>query len=133
MKFNRSWIVVLCLYLILLGLLSLAVYTKILPSGVTKNPPIDLFGHFILIGLISYIAHLSTKKSKIRFFQILLPIAPIIILFFCGIDEIIEKFIWRQGIDEIDILADLCGIVFFTWLAEMTGVKKSSKGEKQNQ
>ncbi|KAF3885836.1 MULTISPECIES: VanZ family protein [Nostocales] len=123
MKFNRSWIVVLCLYLILLSLLSLAVYIKIIPSSVTKITPVDLIGHFILIGLVSYIAHLSTRKSKLRFLQMSLPIAPIIILFFCSTDEIIEKFIWHSGIDKKDIIADFCGILFFTWLAERTHLK----------
>jgi polysaccharide biosynthesis protein VpsQ len=125
MKINRSLIVVLCFYLILLILLSFAVYTKVIPSGITKNTPIDLIGHFILIGFVSYIAHLSIRKYKWRFFQIPLPLAPMVIFFFCSIDEILEKFIWRAGIDEFDLLADLCGIVFFTWLAERKNLKNN--------
>ncbi|GAA6623353.1 VanZ family protein [Scytonema sp. NUACC26] len=125
MKINRPLIVVLCFYLTLLGLLSFAVYTKVIPSQVTKSAPIDLMGHFILIGFISYIAHLSIKKYNFRFFQVSLPIAPIIIFFFCSIDEITEKFIWRAGIDEFDLLADLCGIIFFTWLAERKNLKNT--------
>lgn len=125
MKINRSLIVLLCFYLMILSLLSFAVYIKIIPSGVTKNPSIDLIGHFILIGFISYIAHLSIRKYNWRVFQISLPIAPIAIFFFCSIDEIVEKFIWRAGIDEFDLLADLCGIVFFTWLAERKNLKNT--------
>ncbi|WP_460203879.1 VanZ family protein [Scytonema sp. NUACC21] len=132
MKSYRSWIFVLCFYLGILSTLSLAVYTGIIPPKIIKFKPIDLTGHFILIGFISYIAHLSIKKYKLNFFEISLPLAPIVIFFLCSIDEITEKFTWHQGIDEFDLLADLFGITFFTWLAERTTAETVDKNKQKN-
>ncbi|BAY47746.1 hypothetical protein SAMD00079811_53650 [Scytonema sp. HK-05] len=129
MPSHRFWFFALWLYLGILAAISLAVYVKIIPSKITKFQPIDTIFHFIFIGFLAYIGHLSMKKYKIKIFQFFLPIAPIIVLFFSFLDEFIEIFIWRAGFDKLDSAADFCGIVLFTFLAEKTNINKSSKNQ----
>ncbi len=46
------------------------------------------------------------------------PLAPMIVVLFCVVDEIIQLFVPYRSFDLVDLIADLCGIVLFTWLAE---------------
>jgi polysaccharide biosynthesis protein VpsQ len=127
MPSHRFWFFALWFYLGILAAISLAIYVNIIPYKITKIQPIDTIFHFFVIGFLAYIGHLSIKKYKIKIFVFFLPIAPIIVLFFSFIDEFIEIFIWGAGFDKLDSVADFCGIVFFTILAEKTNINKSSK------
>ncbi|BAZ21129.1 hypothetical protein NIES4073_20070 [Kalymmatonema gypsitolerans NIES-4073] len=123
MPSHRFWFFVLWFYLGILAAISLAIYVNIIPYKITKIQPIDTIFHFLFIGFLAYIGHLSIKKYKIIFFQFFLPVAPIIVLFFSFIDEFLEIFIWRAGFDKLDSAADFCGVIFFTWLAERRHLK----------
>ena len=48
-----------------------------------------------------------------------------IVILGCVIDEMIQFFVPYRSFDLIDLTADLCGILLFTWLAEIKKLKTS--------
>ncbi|MFN6572276.1 antibiotic resistance protein VanZ [Nostoc minutum NIES-26] len=123
MKSNQRWVLTFWVYLGILISISLAAYLKVIPSEISKFPYYDTILHFLLLGIAAYLSHLALNKRKIKFLNISLPLAPLIVIFFCVIDEIIQLFVPYRSFDLVDLAADLCGIVLFTWLAERQGQK----------
>lgn len=118
MRTNRPWMFVFWVYLAILMSISLSAYLKIIPSEIAQFPYYDTILHFLLLGIAAFISHLAFNKAKFTIGNIALPIAPMIVIVFCLIDEIIQHFVPYRSADPVDLIADFCGIVLFTWLAE---------------
>ncbi|NDJ22635.1 VanZ family protein [Nostoc sp. B(2019)] len=118
MKFNQRWVFAFWVYFGILMSISISAYLKVIPSELSQFPYYDTILHFLLLGIAAYLSHLALNKRKIQFLDISLPLAPLIVMFFCIIDETIQLFTPHRSFDLVDLAADLCGIVLFTWLAE---------------
>ena len=118
MRTNRPWMFAFWVYLGILMSISLSAYFKIIPSELAQFPYYDTILHFLLLGIAAFLSHLAFNKPKIQIFNISLPLAPIIVVLFCLIDEIIQHFVPYRSADLMDLVADLCGVALFTWLAE---------------
>ncbi|MBW4688139.1 MAG: VanZ family protein [Komarekiella atlantica HA4396-MV6] len=118
MKFNQRWVFAFWVYFGILISISISAYLKVIPTEVAQFPYYDTILHFLLLGIAAYLSHLALNKRKIQFLNISLPLAPLILIFFCIIDETIQLFTPHRSFDLVDLAADLCGIVLFTWLAE---------------
>ncbi len=70
------------------------------------------------MGFSALLGHLAFNKRKINIFKLSLPFVPIIISFFVLIEECLQRFSPHRSFDLVDLAADFCGIVLFTWLAE---------------
>lgn len=125
MKANRPWVFAFWVYFGILTSISLSAYLKIIPTELAQFPHYDTILHFLLLGIAAFISHLAWNKRKIQIFNISLPLAPIIVISICVIDEIIQFFVPYRSFDLVDLTAGLCGIVFFTWLAEIKKLKTS--------
>ncbi|MEB3181917.1 MAG: VanZ family protein [Nostocaceae cyanobacterium] len=107
--------------------ISMSAYLQIIPTELSNFPHYDTILHFILLGIAAYLSHLALNKRKIRWLNISLPLAPIIVIFFCLIDEVIQLFTPWRSFDLMDLAADLCGIVLFTWLAERQKINRDGR------
>ncbi|MBE9082902.1 MULTISPECIES: VanZ family protein [unclassified Tolypothrix] len=125
MKANRFWVFAFWVYFGILMSISLSAYLKIIPTELAQFPHYDTILHFLLLGIAAFISHLAGNKRKIQILNISLPLAPMIVILICVIDEIIQFFVPYRSFDLFDLTADLCGIVFFTWLAERKKLKTS--------
>ncbi|MBH8567074.1 VanZ family protein [Nostoc sp. CENA67] len=118
MKSNRRWVFAFWVYFGILMSISVSAYLKIIPTEISKFPYYDTILHFLLLGIAAYLSHLALHKRKIQLLNIYLPLAPLIVIFFCLVDEMIQFFVPYRSFDLVDLAADLGGIVLFTWLAE---------------
>jgi hypothetical protein len=127
MKSNRRWVFAFWFYLAILMTISMSAYLQIIPTEISQFPHYDTVLHFVLIGFAAYLSHLALNKRKIRLLNTSLPLAPIIVIFCRLIDEGIQLFTPHRSFDLMDLAADLCGIVLFTWLAERQKLNISAK------
>lgn len=129
MKSNRFWVFAFWFYFGILMSISISAYLKIIPVELSQFPYFDTIMHFLLLGIAAYLGHLALNKPKIEIFNISLPLTPFIVIFFCIIDEILQLFSPHRSFDLVDLVADLCGVILFTWLAERQNLHKSQKSE----
>ena len=131
MKSNRFWIIAFYFYIGIILLISISAYLKIIPNEIKQFPHYDTILHFLLIGFSAFLGHLAfnKRKVKIKILNFSLPLTPIIISFFVLIEECLQFFSPNRSFDLVDLAADFCGIVLFTWLAEMTKIKNTSKNQ----
>ncbi|MBG1243561.1 VanZ family protein [Nostoc sp. NZL] len=127
MKSNQRWVFAFWVYFGILISISMSAYLRIIPTEISQIPYSDTILHFLLLGIAAYLGHLALNKRKIQILNIYLPLAPLIVIFFCIVDEIIQLFTPYRSFDLVDLGADLCGIVLFTWLAERQNLNKSEK------
>ncbi|BAZ42553.1 hypothetical protein NIES4101_85220 [Calothrix sp. NIES-4101] len=126
MKSRRFWVTAFCFYLGILFAISMSAYLKIIPTEIARFPYYDTILHFLLLGIAAYLSHLALNKRQLHILNTALPLAPLIVFLFCIIDEIIQKYTPHRSADMIDLAADICGIILFTWLAEKTPIRRVS-------
>ncbi len=127
MKSRRFWVIAFWFYLGILFTISISAYLRVIPTEISRFPYYDTVLHFLLLGIAAYLSHLALNKRQFNIFNIQLPLAPFIVFFFCIIDEIIQKFSPHRSADWVDLTADLCGIILFTFLAQKTPTHQSNR------
>ncbi|MUG96250.1 VanZ family protein [Scytonema sp. UIC 10036] len=125
---NRFWIFAFWFYLGILLSICISAYIKIIPNEIAQFPYYDTIMHFLLIGMAAYLGDLALEKRKVKIWIFLVPMAPLLVSLFTVSEEFLQKLTPHRSFDLVDLAADFGGIVLFSWLAEMTQVKKSSKG-----
>ncbi|WP_202895724.1 VanZ family protein [Iningainema tapete] len=126
-KSQKTWVLAFWFYLGIILSISISAYLKIIPNEISQFPYYDTILHFLLIGMAAYLGHLALNKRKVQLLNIYLPLAPLLVTFFCTIEEFLQKLTPHRSFDLMDLAADFCGIVLFTWLAEIQNTSKSSK------
>ncbi|MBF2016463.1 MAG: VanZ family protein [Rivularia sp. T60_A2020_040] len=123
MKTNRPWLVAFCFYIGIILSISISAYLKIIPNQIKQIPHYDTILHFLLIGFSAFLGHLAFNKHQINILNFTLPFAPIVISFFVIVEECLQIFSPHRSFDLVDLAADFCGIIVFTWLAQRVKVK----------
>jgi VanZ family protein len=118
MTTHQRWVFAFWVYLGILLSISLSAYFRIIPTEIAKFPYYDTILHFLLLGIAAYLSHQALNKRHLQIFNISLPLAPLIVFLFCIFDEIIQSFVPYRSADITDLVADILGIIVFTWLAE---------------
>ncbi|MBD2388426.1 VanZ family protein [Cylindrospermum sp. FACHB-282] len=118
MTTHQRWVFAFWGYLGILLTIIISAYLKMLPVKSSTIPFYDTVGHFILIGIAAFLSHLALNKQRINYLNIALPLAPIIVSLLTLTEECLQKLSPNRSFDLMDLAADLCGIIFFTWLAE---------------
>lgn len=126
-KSQKTWVLAFWFYLGIILSISISAYLKIIPNEISQFPYYDTILHFLLIGMAAYLGHLALNKRKIQLLNIYLPLAPLLVTFFTTIEEFLQKLTPHRSFDLMDLAADFCGIILFTWLAEIHNTSKSSK------
>jgi VanZ family protein len=119
MTTHQRWVFAFWVYLGILLSISLSAYLRIIPTEIQQFPHYDTILHFLLLGIAAYLSHQALIKRNFIIFNIPLPLAPLIVFGFCIIDEIIQYFVPYRSADFTDLVADVLGIIVFTWLAEI--------------
>ncbi|BAZ09185.1 hypothetical protein NIES4071_09910 [Calothrix sp. NIES-4071] len=127
MKSHRFWIIAFWFYLGILLAISASAYLKVIPTEIASFPHYDTILHFLLLGIAAYLSHLALNKRQLHILGTALPRSAFIVFFFCIVDEIMQKFTPHRSADIVDLLADVCGIIVFTFLAEHTPIRKTSQ------
>ena len=125
---NKGWVLAFWFYFGILMAIIISAYLRILPVKSSTIPYYDTIGHFILLGIATFLAHLALRKRKIYGKRISIPLAPIIVVIFCVIDELLQSLSPNRTASFSDLAADLVGVMVFYWLAEKVKLKVS-KGE----
>jgi hypothetical protein len=125
MKSNRTWAIAFWFYIGIILSITISAYLKIIPNEIKQFPYYDTILHFLLMGFSAFLGHLAFNKRKINILNLSLPLVPIVISFFVLIEECLQIFSPHRSFDLVDLAADFCGIVFFTWLAERVKLKGS--------
>ncbi|BAZ30280.1 hypothetical protein NIES4074_27360 [Cylindrospermum sp. NIES-4074] len=120
MTSHQRWVFAFWVYLGILLSISLSAYLRVFPTQIAQIPYYDKILHFILLGIAAYVSYLSFNKRKIKILNFYLPLAPLIVILFCILDEITQLLVPYRSFDLVDLACDICGIVLFTWLAEIT-------------
>ena len=78
----------------------------------------DKFGHFFLMGILSFLVNSVLKTRKIRIFSINLLLGTLIVMTIVTIEEFSQIFLDYRAFSFIDLLFDYFGIVLFGYLAK---------------
>ena len=78
----------------------------------------DKLGHFLLMGILSFLVNSVLKTRKIRIYSISFLLGSLIVMAIVTIEEFSQIFLEFRAFSLIDLLFDYFGIVFFGYLAE---------------
>ena len=106
---TRRWTALLLTYLAFCGGVLWLAYANILhTSGIGHG--IDKVGHFVLIGLLAYLAHRAADRRMTRRLFLPLPVAPAAVLILVTLEEIAQQWSPNRTADTKDWLADVAGV-----------------------
>jgi len=78
----------------------------------------DKVGHFLLMGLLSYVLNRTALASRANLKPAtLIWIVSLTLAFFVTLEELSQQFFPRRTFSLLDLLCSYAGIVFFGWLA----------------
>lgn len=107
--------------------ISISAYLRIIPVKSSIFPYYDTIGHFVLLGIATFLGHLALRKRKIYLSRLSIPLAPILVVICCIIDELLQSLSPYRTASFSDLAADLVGIMVFYWLAEQVNLKPSKE------
>jgi VanZ family protein len=85
-------------------------YVRHLPFG-------DKAGHFILYGLLAFLANLALDNKRIRVFSYRVLLGAMLVLTFAVLEEFTQIMLSTRDFELWDIACDLGGVACFSWLS----------------
>ena len=117
---KKPWQVAFILYFMLLFLIVITANGGNLPYNfLGKIPNYDIYGHFILYGIASFLTHLALGGKKIIIDQIFIPLGPFLFTIVTIAEEISQIHLPNRTFSIVDLNASLIGIILFYYLAEL--------------
>lgn len=92
--------------------------TRFLLGFVGNIPYGDKLGHFLLMGVFSFLLNLVLNAKTIRFWKIEILLGSLIVLTVVTIEEISQIFVGGRTFDWSDLVFDFLGILIFGKLAK---------------
>ncbi|MEI1376127.1 VanZ family protein [Nostoc sp. UHCC 0926] len=89
MKSHQHWVFAFWVYFGILMFISMSAYLRIIPTEISQFLYYDTILHFLLLGIAADLDHLALNKRQIQISNISLPLAPLIVICFYIVDEII--------------------------------------------
>lgn len=84
---------------------------------IRKTPYGDKLGHFVLMGLFSFIVNLALRCKKVRWWKLNLLAGSLIVALLVTLEEFSQLFIKHRTFDLKDLAFDYAGIFLFGQLA----------------
>jgi VanZ family protein len=113
-----KWLFLNIFYLCIFLSISLLAYTGNIPKQISAIPGYDIYGHFILYAVFSFLGHqLLNKKWKV-FWKISLPLFPLLFTFFTIAEECVQSLSPYRTFSFLDMTMSTLGIIFGCWLVE---------------
>ena len=132
MKINKKQTIALTCYVAILITISVLAYSHKIPAIVTKIPYYDIIGHFLLFGIAALLAHRALKRKVIKIFIVFVPLGPAIVTLIVFAEEFFQRFSQYRSSSYADLIADICGILFFYYLDKQLA-RKNKKFDKSIQ
>ena len=107
----------LALQLTLDVLIGTGAYLGILPNTLPNLPHIDLLIHALLIGLVGGLLDGALGFRRLVPSLAFPRLGPLLVLLVAGIEEYAQRFSPRRTSTWSDFIADVVGVLFFSWLA----------------
>jgi VanZ family protein len=89
------------------------VFLKVVPYS-------DKIAHAVLFGVMAMLLNYSLKFKSIKFWRLNLQVGAIIVLTFAGLEELTQAFNPNRTLDWGDFIADVVGIVVFSFIKGTT-------------
>jgi VanZ family protein len=77
----------------------------------------DKTGHFVLIGMVSFLVNMSLSAARTRVFSVHVLKGSLIVAVIVTLEEFSQLFLRNRGFSLIDLAADYAGIILFGQLA----------------
>ncbi len=119
---RHGWRIILIGYLAIIGAILWLAYQGDL-RFVAAIPFLDKAGHFILLGLLSYISHRASGRRTFGIAGIRLPLAPVVVLCLAAIEEGLQAWSPNRAFDLCDLGMNAAGIFAF-WLIDWRAYRK---------
>jgi polysaccharide biosynthesis protein VpsQ len=87
----------------------------------------DKVGHFLLMGILAYLANLAWKNKTIQILSMKIPIAILLIALIVGAEEYSQKFFVTRTSSWADFGASLLGILLIGWFCSQWTLKHVSE------
>ncbi|MDQ4078371.1 MAG: VanZ family protein [Chloroflexota bacterium] len=113
---RKKWRVAFFAFLVLVLVLSVLAYNRIIPVNVRWIPYYDKIGHFILLGLASYLGYRATGRRHLVYFGVHVPSAPMLVMLLSLADEGLQAVTPYRNFSVLDLAANLGGVLFFYWI-----------------
>jgi VanZ family protein len=104
-------------FCIFLAILFLA-YTGNIPKQISVIPGYDIYGHFILYAIPSFLGHQLFKRKWTVWGKLSLPLFPLLFAIFTIAEECIQSLSPQRTFSFLDMIMSLLGIIFGCWLVE---------------
>ena len=91
---------------------------KIFASSYVRHLPFgDKAGHFLLYGLLAFLANLALDNKRIRVFSYQVLLGAVLVLIFAIAEEFTQIMLSTRDFELLDIVCDLGGVALFSWLS----------------
>lgn len=85
-------------------------------GAIHRVPLGDKIAHFVLVGLLAYVVNLSMPGRLWRFGRVTVSQGTLWVLVVVVLEEISQYWLPSRRFDVGDLLANVLGVVFFSWL-----------------
>lgn len=92
----------------------------------------DTLGHFILAGTLSFLAVIALQAKAVHFANLCLPLGSVIVLPIVVIEEMSQMLIPNRSFSLLDMSANICGVLFFGWLAMQLFSNQTGRAIRRN-
>lgn len=117
---QKPWQIACFLYFLLLLLIVITADLGNLPYSLLEQIPFyDVYGHFILYGIASFLTHLAWGGKKIVIYPLFFPLGPFVFTLVTITEEIMQQYFPKRTFSLLDLSSSLIGIILFYYLAEL--------------
>jgi polysaccharide biosynthesis protein VpsQ len=93
---------------------------------VSSIPGGDKTGHFLLMGILSFLATLTMAPRRFKMGRLTLPLGSVCVAIVVTMEEFSQIFIRSRGFSWGDLAADYCGIICFGIVATLILARKKT-------
>lgn len=96
---------------------SVLAYLKYIPTEIKSVPYYDSVGHFILFGMLGFLAEMAFRGLKKKIFWMQLPVGSTLVVAYALLDESLQYYSANRTFDLHDLACGLAGILFFYFVS----------------
>ncbi len=114
---HPQWTIAFCLYFALLIAIIASAYLRLIPTQLKTVPFYDTIGHFVLLGIASYLGHLALRQRTVVILTYPIALSPLLITCLTTVEEALQYFSSNRTVSFSDWAASVLGVWCFYWIA----------------